>query len=234
MPPTKPTLLRDAAAVLGLVDRVVCAAASFDARAPHFADATASAAGDGGSASGGAGSSSGRSSRREEEAAAAQLFLAAKMCEEPRRLRDVLNSVEVASHGDIIRDAYAYWDRKSRMMACEMLLLRELGFDTGFEDAQVLLLNSLRLFRAPKALYELSVALLNDATTQLREPRPSRVLVAAAIGLAAEMLALPLPTRWPGVLEVEAVALSEASHAILAIYDEPAGMPLEPPSRCSQ
>lgn len=213
---SNPTLLRDAAAVLGLADRVVCAAASFDARAPRLADAASAV---GARSHGNENSSSSGSSSSAEEAAAAVLFLAAKMCEEPRRLRDVLNGVEVASHGDIVRDAHAYWDRKSRMVAAEQLLLRELGFDTGFEDAQVLLLNSLRLLRAPKALYELSVALLNDASMRLREPRPSRVIAAAAISLAAEMLALPLPNGWAGVLEVEASALAEASHAILAIYE---------------
>lgn len=215
------TLLRDASATLGLADRVVCAAASFEQRAPHLGDTSGS------SSSSTAMPASSRStvvSRDSgaltyEEALAARLFLAAKMCEEPRRLRDVLNAVELATRGDIVRDAHDYWDRKAKMVTAEQLVLRELGFDTSFEDAQVLLLNSLRLFRAPKALYELSVSLLNDTMHTLHELRTSRVLVAAAICVGAELLGLPLPAGWHGVLEVETSVLATACHAVLDVYD---------------
>ena len=182
-PPTK--WLRDACAVLGLVDRVVAAAAVFYQRAgPDFHEVSSSSIGSGSHATTTTTSLSSTSLR--EEAAAACLFLAAKVCEEPRRLRDVLNAVHLAVHGDIIRDAHDYWSRKGCLIAKEQLLLRELGYDTSFDDRQVLLLNSLRLLRAPRALYELAVALLNDFCGRAAsEQRPARIVVAAAIGLGA-------------------------------------------------
>ena len=219
-PPTK--WLRDACAVLGLVDRVAAAAAAYFRRAgPAFHDAPARSSSIGSSSHATMKTSSSSNSLR-EEAAAACLFLAAKVCEEPRRLRDVLNAVHLAAHGDIIRDAHDYWSRKSCLVAKEQLLLRELGYDTSFEDRQVLLLNSLRLLRAPRALYELAVALLNDFCGR-SDQRPARIVVTAAIGLGAQLLELPLPTGWSQILEVDlaAPAFVATCHAMLDVYDDP-------------
>ena len=66
----------------------------------------------------------------------------------------------------------------------EQRLLRALGFDAACADAQVPLLNALRAFDAPRSLYELCVALLNDGSHSLAcAGVPSRLRVAAAISV---------------------------------------------------
>lgn len=166
----------------------------------------------------------------DEGSAAAALFLAAKVCEQPRRSRDVVNAVHLARHGEPLRDSRAYWVLKEGLVTAEQRLLRGLAFDTHVDQPQALMLNVLRGFRAPRALFELAVALLNDAGASPRlAGRPGRLLAAASIGLGADLLHEPLPEEWWLVLEVGEGAVAEACHAMLDAYAagaaraEPAG-----------
>ena len=157
------------------------------------------------------------------EAASACLLLASKICEEPRRLRDVLNAVELAMVGEYVRDAHDYWARKEHLVAAEQTLLRSIGFDTSFEDRQVMLLNVLHHLQAPMHIFELSISLLNDFQGRAAcEEQPTRVVVAAAISLSAALLEMAetLPVGWSRALEVEpdAPALAATCHAILDVY----------------
>jgi hypothetical protein len=156
----------------------------------------------------------------EADRCAACLFLAAKMCEEPRRVRDVLNAVHLARAHELLRDSHAYWARKERLVLAEQRLLRALGFDTSCIDPQVLLLNVLRACSCSLALCELSVAVLNDGTHALAA-LPPRLRVAAALQVGASALGLALPTHWQQLLGVdgEPHALAAACHALLDSYD---------------
>ena len=151
---------------------------------------------------------------------AACIFLAAKTCEEPRRIRDVLNALELAAgRGNFVRSAQEYWTRKERVAFEEQRLLRSISYGTNCCDAQVLLLNVLRAFRASLALSEQCIAMLND--TILCTAIPSRLAVAAVITLSAHALDLPMPASWKRVLEVDTdpLALAAACHAVLDAYD---------------
>ena len=195
-----PALLRGAATTLGLSDRTLSTAAAYAASCsnPLVDDAEASHC-------------------------AAALFLAAKTCEEPRRIRDVLNATHLSRTHELLTDSQAYWARKEQLTLGEQRLLRALGYDTACTDAQVLLLNALRAFGAPRALYELSVAMLNDGAGACA-CLPARVSVAAAITLGAAALEVPLPAHWQRTLEVDGdpQALAAACHAMLDAYDRPA------------
>ena len=153
------------------------------------------------------------------EADSASLFLASKICEEPRRVRDVMNAVHLASNGVPLADSHCYWQLKEQVLLAEQRLLRALGFNTRTAQPHVLLLNVLRALGAPRALYDLSTALLNDGCgAGVSTAFNSRVLVAAVIGLGAAMLELPLPPGWRDVLEVSDHAVESACHALLDCY----------------
>ena len=187
--------LRAAASTLALSDRTLGAASAYSRSSP-------------------AASSS--------DVATASVFLAAKACEEPRRVRDVINAVHLAQEHELLRDSREYWARKERAVLDEQLLLRAMGYHTDRADTQVLLLNVLRALNAPRALYELCIALVNDGGLACAA-FPSRVLVAAAMAVGATALDVQLPAHWQRVLEVDGdEQVAAACDALLDAYDRPA------------
>ena len=156
-----------------------------------------------------------------ESVAAACIFLASKVCEEPRRVRDCINAVHLAITGSPLEDSHLYWALKERIVLAEQQVLRSLGYDTAVEQPQILLLNFLRLLDVPRPLYGLCASLLNDAAGEPRVRLPPRALVAAAVRLGAEMLAHPLPDGWCRSLELDDEQLDVACHVILDAYTDP-------------
>ena len=147
-------------------------------------------------------------------------FLAAKTCEEWRRVRDVLNALEVSvGPCDTVHSCTEHWARKERLVLGEQRLLRSIGHATMPPDAQVLLLNILHKFGASSALSEVCIALLNDTSTH--SGIPSLVAVSAAATLGARALDLSMPASWKIVLEVDTnpLALSATCHMMLDAYD---------------
>ena len=113
---------------------------------------------------------------------------------------------------------------KEHLVIAEQTLLRSIGFDTSFEDRQVMLLNVLHHLEAPMILFETSISLLNDFQGRAAcEQRPTRVVVAAAISVSLTLLEATelLPAGWSRTLEVEpdAPVLAATCHAILDVYD---------------
>ena len=217
-PRARACLLREAALVLSCSDEVVSSAASFCFRCLS-PEGTQTATQPEPSVTGVP------SWWSELSLVAASLFLAAKTCEEPRRIRDVINAVHLAGRGVPLRDSRLYWTLKEDLVLMEQKVLRSLGFDVGCtSDAQVLLLNFLRFLRAPPPLFRLTVAIANDSTASpVCTALPSRVLVAAVVGISAQMLGVGLPGGWRDVLEVQDDdAFKLACHAVLDVYDDDA------------
>lgn len=152
---------------------------------------------------------------------AACLFLATKVEEESRRSRDVLNTMHMVRHGELLRGAKQYWALKEQLVQQEQLLLRYLAFDTAVEQPQPLALHYLLLLRAPRGLTEASIAVLNDAVATSAECAAlvPRLLATAAIAVAAELLQVRLRERWWAAFDVHEAELAGACHAILAAYE---------------
>ena len=181
---TELALLRDAALVLCLPDVAVTVAMSYLHRA---------AAGEAASL----------------DDITASLFLSCKVCECPRRIRDVINALHIAQNEVALLDSHEYWACKERALLAEQLLLRSLGWNTAFTDRQVLCLQALQHLTQdsdqslPQAMRELSIALLNDCAGDATcERQPHRVLATAAIRLAAFPSSLS-SRRLSRILEVE-------------------------------
>ena len=206
---TELALLRDAALVLCLPDVAVTVAMSYLHRA---------AAGEAASL----------------DDITASLFLSCKVCECPRRIRDVINALHIAQNEVALLDSHEYWACKERALLAEQLLLRSLGWNTAFTDRQVLCLQALQHLTQdsdqslPQAMRELSIALLNDCAGDATcERQPHRVLATAAIRLAALFLELRLPGGWSRILEVEPDddALDAVCHAMIDTYCDALGEP---------
>ena len=124
-------------------------------------------------------------------------FLAAKTCEEARRIRDVINAVYLATCEAPLGDSHRYWALKEATLHMEQRVLRVLAFDTRTPHTQRLLLDALRHVGASHQLSEVAVGLLNDSAANAAcMAHPSSLIVAVVMGLAADMLERPLPPGW--------------------------------------
>ena len=171
--------------------------------------------------------------RELESVLPACVFLAAKVEEEPRRMRDVLNAFHAARHdGELLRDSREYWRLKEALVLEEQQLLRALGFDTLVETPHRLLFSYLHALRATAAVCELSAALCNDAdalvgrgaqavlieASAIDSLRAPNVLAAASIALAAQLLEAALPDAWTRAVDVDDAALERACRLLLDVY----------------
>ena len=167
--------------------------------------------------------------RELESVLPACVFLAAKVEEEPRRMRDVLNAFHAARHGgELLRDSREYWRLKEALVLEEQQLLRALGFDTLVETPHRLLFSYLHALRATAAVCELSAALCNDADALVGRGaqaddgdealRAPNVLAAASIALAAQLLEAALPDAWTRAVDVDDAALERACRTLLDCY----------------
>ncbi len=146
------------------------------------------------------------------------LFLAAKVEEQPRRIRDAINCVYyVRRRGDAVREKdqgqkeeeedqdmdmekqeeqgilpmdRGYWDLKETVVDTEQLVLRVLGFDLDTYQPYRILLNYARSLRARPVLVEVAWALLNDSlfSPTCCHVRPPQAQAVAALHLAQRLL----------------------------------------------
>jgi hypothetical protein len=156
---------------------------------------------------------------------AACLFVASKVCEQPRRARDVVNATYRVVYGRLLRDSRQYWSRKASLLAHEQRLLRALGFDLTIAHPHPLFYHFLHALDAPPPLARLAAALLNDSATSAQcGARPARLIACAAIALAdalihpAETETAKLPDRWWFAMGVSDLSLAAAVADIARIY----------------
>lgn len=146
------------------------------------------------------------------------LFLAAKVEESPRRLRDVLNVFNALFQyrDDGVRElepldlgSERYANLKALVVNVEGEVLTELGFILYTEHPHKFILNYVKLICADpsleKPLAQKAWNVINDsARTNLCLKFAPEAICCAAISMAARALRLPLPTKppWWEVFEV--------------------------------
>mmetsp|Transcript_22167 Transcript_22167/g.36726 ORF Transcript_22167/g.36726 Transcript_22167/m.36726 type:complete len:249 (+) Transcript_22167:90-836(+) len=131
-------------------------------------------------------------------AASACLFLASKVDERPRKIRDIVNVTYRVRNPDKepLRIGQEYWDLKEQVILKEQSLLRWLSFDTAVDLPYKYLLNFLKSLRAPRELAQLAWTLISDSdTVPISLQYQPHVIACAGIFLASKILHHPLPER---------------------------------------
>ncbi|KAJ1460819.1 cyclin-like protein [Pelagophyceae sp. CCMP2097] len=214
--PRHTALLFHAGLRLRLPQAAVCAAISFFYRVAERPAAPA------------------RDEAEKREVACACLFLAGKVCEAPRKMRDVLNAMHHALHGSaapVFALDEAYFLAKAGLVDAEQRALRDLGFDVAAPwPIDAVRAGALKLeFDGGLARHALS--LLNDAlwSPQCRHLPPPAVACAAL--LLTKAASTPLgadpaaalcasDARWREVLgDADRADVSRACSAILDVHE---------------
>ncbi|KAJ1634683.1 hypothetical protein T492DRAFT_864710 [Pavlovales sp. CCMP2436] len=137
--------------------------------------------------------------------ALACLFLAAKVEENPQRMRDVLNMAYILDHGRILRDSHEYWQLKEQLVRDEQLVLRDIGFDLRVPKVHRALFCAAHALHLGPATLQLASDAVNDSFAEPLTLRYAEdVIVSAAITIAhaavvtvsPELRQGPMPARW--------------------------------------
>ena len=177
------------------------------------------------------------------------LFLAAKVEEQPRKTRDVVN---VANHleqrragqapqpVDIFSQRYATY--KDRLVKAERELLKELGFILYTEHPHKFILNYAKLLTVDegtsKRLAQHAWNFINDSQrTDACIKHAPEVICCAAIFMSARVLQLKLPSGWWELFDAQKDEMDAVVAQISALYSRPPARYVrlqpdpEPPSR---
>ena len=161
------------------------------------------------------------------------LFLAAKVEEQPRKTRDVVN---VANHleqrragqapqpVDIFSQRYATY--KDRLVKAERELLKELGFILYTEHPHKFILNYAKLLTVDegtsKRLAQHAWNFINDSQrTDACIKHAPEVICCAAIFMSARVLQLKLPSGWWELFDAQKDEMDAVVAQISALYSRP-------------
>lgn len=168
-----------------------------------------------------------------EVSAMAALFLAAKIEESPRRLRDVINVCnhikQKWTHKSISPMDYfsnVYFNMKNNIIKAERRILKELGFCVHVKHPHKIIITYLQILELEK-----NVALARKAWNYMNDSLQSDCFVrytpekiaCACIFLAARSLKLNLPQRppWWILFSADRDEIEDISLAILRLYARP-------------
>ncbi|CAM6101077.1 unnamed protein product [Calypogeia fissa] len=160
------------------------------------------------------------------------MFLAGKVEETPRPLRDViLMSYEIRHKKDPaavgrIKNKDVYEEQKELVLVGERLVLTTLGFDLNIAHPYKPLVAAIKRFKvAQNALAQVAWNFVNDGlrTSLCLQFKPHHI-AAGAIFLAAKFLKVKLPTDgekvWWQEFEVTPRQLEEVSNQMLELYEQ--------------
>ena len=164
-----------------------------------------------------------------ERVAATMVFLACKLEECPRRLREVINVFHRMScrrRGAPLEPLHhlgqEYEDTKQDLIRTERHALREFGFCIHVEHPHKFVLNYLRMFELGKDVMQRAWNYANDSLrTNLCVRFRADAVAAACVHLAArtENVGLPEDPPWWSLFQVTEDELRVMSESILALYE---------------
>eukprot|EP01116_Phalansterium_solitarium_P015891 TRINITY_DN3565_c0_g2_i1.p1 TRINITY_DN3565_c0_g2~~TRINITY_DN3565_c0_g2_i1.p1 ORF type:complete len:214 (+),score=23.35 TRINITY_DN3565_c0_g2_i1:429-1070(+) len=153
------------------------------------------------------------------------LYLAAKLEESPKRLRDVINTTFNLQHKTPIQIGQEYWELRDSVVAHEQIVVRTLAFELTVQQPYKHLMNYASTLRAPAPLLQTAWNVMNDSfcTLVCIDFQPHEI-AAASLFLAAKLLQFELPSgrrAWWEVFETTTQTLERISHQILDMYEIP-------------
>ncbi|KAL6064725.1 Cyclin-K, variant 2 [Balamuthia mandrillaris] len=155
------------------------------------------------------------------------LFLAGKVEETPKKLRDVLLTAYLMHHKKELHDpqhSEELWELQDQLLLYERVLLQTLAFDLTVEHPYKCLLSYVKSIQGDRSLARSSWYFVNDSMrTTLCLQYSSHAIAAAAIYLASKVLHYKLPEAagnkpWWEALDARLEDLEEISNQILELY----------------
>jgi hypothetical protein len=147
--------------------------------------------------------------------ARACLFLASKVEENTRRIRDIVNTTYrmLYPEKEPLQVTEEYWSLKEEVVRAEQLLLRVLGFNLTSRHPHHYVLHYLKELDASEELAILSWSLLNDP----------EAIACAAIYLAAEVMTFQISRdgEWWDMFGANRPEIEDICDQILNLYDAP-------------
>ena len=183
--------------------------------------------------------------------AAAAVFLGAKLEEQQRRSRDVINvfhrlekrhALQAAAPANAadadapappapaappLLDPFSrrYDELKAELIRCERLMLREFGFVAHVEHPHKFVLNYCQVMDLPAPLMQAAWGAANDSLRSTLCVRfPAEAVACGAIHFAARRLSVPMPEEappWWGVFGVSTAQVDEVAAVVAALHAQP-------------
>lgn len=177
------------------------------------------------------------------------LFLASKVEETPKKLKEVVIETYKAHHQGTTTlepESKEFWELKEKILVCERILLTTLGFNLSVEHAYRPLLAYVKSIQGTRDLAQVAWNFINDSlrTTICLQYAP-RCLAAAAAHLAAKFLSAQkqdkeykLPDtkdggKWYTSFQCSEAVLEDISKQILDMYEGNQGQAGQPDSFAS-
>eukprot|EP00743_Colponemidia_sp_Colp-15_P013084 GILK01015077.1.p1 GENE.GILK01015077.1~~GILK01015077.1.p1 ORF type:complete len:221 (+),score=24.59 GILK01015077.1:32-664(+) len=160
----------------------------------------------------------------------AALFLAGKVCECPRRLRDIINTAHHVVHNNTtveIPKMEEYWSQRDLVVQYEQLLLRTLAYDVNPEYTYQYLLIYLKMLGGSQEIAQVPWNMLNDSyrTTLCLEHSASAiavgVLYVSSLFLGVSFSCVSPMKKWWEAFSVSDRELIAISERLIAMYDAP-------------
>ena len=168
------------------------------------------------------------------------LFLASKVEETPKKLKDVViecRKVQLKTETGLDPESREFWECKEKVLISERILLQTLGFDLTVEHAYRPLLAYVKAIKGTRDLAQVAWNFINDSLrTTICLQYPARCVSAASAFLAAGYLAqkhhkkgfeLPLhqgSRPWHAAFQVKEGDYQEVALRISTLYDGKSGM----------